>query len=79
VAGNLDVTSADTGGEISADWTLPNGSANSNWQLYVTSESTGIKQLLSWFFIEANTTFTVNQQAALTGGAAVAWLELWTS
>jgi hypothetical protein len=79
VAGIMQVTSADTGGEISADWTLPNGDANSNWQLYVTSESTGIKQLLSWFFIEANTTFTVNQQAALTGGAAVAWIELWTS
>jgi hypothetical protein len=79
VAGILQVTSADTGAEISADWTLPNGDANSNWSLYVTSEPTGIKQLLSWFYVQANTTFTVNQQAALTGGTATAWIELWTS
>jgi hypothetical protein len=82
IGGNVLVTSNETGGNISFSMTLPNGTTESG-VIIPGASTTGLLKLSSVgngvFFIEANTTFSITQSSALTGGAAVGWFELWAS
>jgi hypothetical protein len=82
IGGNLVVTSNETGGNISFSMTLPNGTSESG-VIIPGAAAAGFYKVSSVgngvFFIEANTTFSITQSSALSGGAAVGWFELWAS
>jgi hypothetical protein len=67
------------GGETAFSFTDPAGHA-SGAQLLTSAGPSGIAYAQPWFiFVEANTTVTVTQFTALTGGSATVWPELWGS
>ena len=75
----LDVTSAQTGGQISATSTMPNAAASSQI-LYPGGQAGGAHTPGSGNFpqqVQAGTTVTISQSSALTLGAAVLWAEIW--
>ncbi len=75
----LDVTSAETGGQITITSTLPNGVSNPV-AIFNASLSQAVhtpSTTLATFLIEANTTFSLLQNTAFTAGAAVLFAELW--
>lgn len=75
----LHVTSTETGGMIDAAYTTPDGAANAG-QIYTGAQATGAHSAAAFtFIIGANTTFSLTQASALTGGAAVLWAEIWGS
>jgi hypothetical protein len=76
----LYVSSAETGGSINMAFTLPNGTSAGAPQVMAGGQSGGTKfPSASTFLVEANTTITLEQASALSGGAAVLWAELWGS
>lgn len=76
---SLEVTSAETGGTVVADWTFPSGSGNgivlaAGGQAAGNNATNPVEVILG-----AGTTVTVRQSAALTAGAATIWAEIWGS
>jgi hypothetical protein len=69
---NLDVTSSLTGGLITAQYSLPNGSVNTPTQ-FASGQSSGFHTSVGGYIIEAGTTFVVSQATTVTAGAAVLW------
>ncbi len=75
---SLHVSSGETGGQLSVTCTFPDASAQTFANaISAGGASTGGFPGQNTYFIEANTTFTVKQNSALSGGAAVLWAELW--
>ena len=80
----LVVSSTETGGKIAATFTDPGGTAHSQMQIYASALAGGTYGLPAAsspvsVLIQANTTYTLAQTAALTGGAAILWAEIWGS
>jgi hypothetical protein len=73
---NLLVTSAETAGAIGLSIILPNGTGKVPGVLSGGSGA-GLTQVTQTYFVEANTTVTLEQTSALTGGAAILWADLW--
>jgi len=76
---SLHVTSLETGGQVNASLSFPDGLANSP-QLFaggLSAGGQGINAIVR--VIQAGSTVTVAQQSALTGGAATLWCEIWGS
>lgn len=77
----LYVSSAATGGSITVAYTLP-GAGSQTHTFYAASQaSTPIGPALSGLLpaIAAGTAVTLTQNAALTGGAATLYAEIWGS
>jgi hypothetical protein len=84
VAGVLVISSTETGGELAAEGTDPSGAAFTRQVMAASqaasSQPIGLNQAVpSLWLIKANTTFTLQQFTALTGGASVLYAELWGS
>jgi hypothetical protein len=77
------VTSTATGGRIDLSVTLPDGTANTKTAIG-NSQAAGVYYPPSQtcpqaLLLEANTTISVLQGTALTGGASTVWAEIWGS
>lgn len=78
VIGTIDVTSAETGGQIIVSWTLPDNTASgSGIQLFAGGRATGAGQSSVNGQVRAGTTVAVHQQTALTVGAATLWADIY--
>jgi hypothetical protein len=80
VLASLDVTSAETGGQVTVTYNTPDGGAGSH-TLFSANTAGGVFTPVASFMIicEANTTVTIAQATALTVGAATVWAEIWGS
>lgn len=75
----LVVSSAETGGAIQLTAVDPLG-ASHNYSLISASLGAGGQRGTATFIaVQAGSTVTVNQQSALTVGAAILWAEIWAS
>lgn len=79
----LEVTSAETGGQITITPVLPDGTSNTK-TLFAAGLGAGVDYPVGssapqQFMVEAGSTFAVNQNSALTVGAATLWAEIWAS
>lgn len=77
----LEVTTAETGGQVIITPVLPDGTPNTK-TLFAAGQGAGIFYPTSSsapqeFLIEGGSTFSVSQNSALTAGAAVVWAEIW--
>lgn len=79
ITGSLNVTSLETGGEIDLAFTTPDGTAVSGVPLFNSGLGAGVSATFFSRLCKANTTVTVSQAVALSGGAAVAYFEIWGS
>ena len=77
----IHVSSGETGGVIALTYTLPDGTASATHTLLGGAQSAGDAgpALTGLLLVKANTTVTVKQSTALTGGAAIMWAEIWGS
>lgn len=73
---NGNVTSAETGGAVVLDTTLP-GAVSADPQILAGGAGTGPLAGSALRIVAANTTTSLVQSSALTAGAAVIWAELW--
>ena len=79
VIGELLVSSNETGGQVSMNFTDPGGTGGRAVTLVAAAQSTGLAAVaFSARTVEANTAVTVTQ-TALTVGAAILYAELWGS
>lgn len=74
----LHVTSNETGGQVTLNTTLPDGTA-ANPVVYTGGTAASIGQFSTDRIVQPGSTVTLAQTTALTGGAAVLWAELWGS
>lgn len=79
ITASMHVTVATTGGEVDADFTLPDGTATSE-QIYTATQGTGAP----WpndvsRVVKAGAAVTVVQSSPVTAGAALVWAEIWGS
>jgi hypothetical protein len=74
------VTSTETGGIINCAWTTPNAESQTT-QVYPGAQAAGAHFATSPLLvcIGPNTTVTISQGSALTGGASVLFAEIWGS
>lgn len=80
VIGTLDVTSGETGGAIHVALTAPDGTVTNSPVVSNGGLAAGAYALTTVTLLcKAGTSVTVQQQSALTAGAALAWFELWGS
>jgi hypothetical protein len=75
---DLNVTTLDVGGAVSWTYTNPAGAVSSNLNLISGGAAVGAHRATDGAIVEAGSTVTITV-AALTGGAAVIWAELWGS
>ena len=69
-----------TGGQINYAFTDPGGNAFTGIELIPAGITTGnFQENLVFLPVEANTTVTISQGTAMTGGAAKGWFEIWGS
>jgi hypothetical protein len=78
ILSQMDVTTAEVGGQITLAITAPNGLTFTP-QIQAATQTAGLKNAVNSAFVEANTTVTLQQVSALTSGAAVLWAEMWAS
>jgi hypothetical protein len=76
VTANIDVTSNETGGAIGVSLTSPNGVTHVPG-VYAAGLSAGFAYFTMAYFVEPNTTVTLQQTTALTAGAATLWAAIW--
>lgn len=80
VFGVTHVTSAETGGQITADFNVPDGTGDT---LGIDSGNHSTNSInvftVSIFLINPGGTFTIAQNSALTAGSSVSWAEIWGS
>ena len=78
---SIHVTSTETNGVIALTYTLPDGTASATHTLLGGNQSAGdgVPSANYMVPVEANSTVTVKQSSALTGGTAIAWAEIWGS
>lgn len=76
--GSINVTSAATGGAVTANVTPPGGGSPAVPQILAGGQAAGNHVGLNAAIVEAGSTVTV-QQSALTVGAATTWVEIWGS
>lgn len=81
----LNVTSAETGGQVEATVTPPNGTPQT-FSMFAPNKAAGTYHGdgvnfgdLWGLMVEAGTTLTIAQTSALTAGAATIWAEIWGS
>lgn len=84
VFGQIHVTSAETGGQVSLQYFAPfSGSVAHTSQLFAAALGTDTNGQLLGFVpaitVGAGTTVSILQISALTAGAAVVWAEIWGS
>lgn len=72
---SLDVSSAETGGQLQLAATMPDGTAFT-FNFFGTQGGGGHGTTQA-IHVKAGTTVTVTQTTALTAGAATAWVDLW--
>jgi len=70
----LNVTSAETGGQMNIAFNLPNATASNI--AFFSGQGLGLHQSNFNGQVQAGTTVTVSQNTALTVGAAVLWMDL---
>jgi hypothetical protein len=80
VVGELIVTSGQTGGAVSLEFTDPGGTARTR-TVWAGGLSSGYNNVPVGLLqtVEAGTTVSVVQTSAQSGGAATTWSELWGS
>lgn len=77
VLGLLNVSVAETGGQVTYSYTSPSGVAHSP-QMFASGLGVGDAVFaVSVVIVQANTVVSVNQATALTVGASVLWAEIW--
>lgn len=76
--GSVDVSSAATGGAVTANVVPPGGGSPAVPQILAGGQAAGNHVGTNAAIVGPGQTVTV-QQTALTGGAAVAWIEIWGS
>lgn len=71
------VTSAQTGGQVDANWTSP-GNVSVGWGIIPPASGTGWNYSLSFppILVAPGTTLTVTQEA-MSAGAVTVWAEIW--
>ena len=74
----LHVTSPQTGGQITMDTMLPDGTAV-NPTAYAGGAGTGAAQFATDRIVEPGSTTSLVQSTALSVGAAVLWAQLWAA
>lgn len=74
------VTSAETGGAVSATITVPSGNSGSP-TLFSAGHGTGLfpPSGTLTMIAEAGSTVTIQQSSALTVGAATVWAQIWAA
>jgi hypothetical protein len=80
IFGSIHVTSAETGGQITVNYTLPDGSTPSH-TLFAAGLGVGdsTPALNLSIPIKPGTTVQINQNTVLSAGAAIMWAEIWGS
>jgi hypothetical protein len=74
------VTSAETGGGISTNQTSPSGVQQiGTTNIFSGGKTAGTYHITDGAVIQAGSTVTVLQSAALTAGASTVWVEIWGS
>lgn len=80
IFGQVKVTSAQTGGALVCTFTYPDASGTPSASINAGGAGSGYHGLNNpTFLVAPNTTVTLAQSTAQTGGAAVAWLEIWAA
>jgi len=76
----LHVTSAETGGQITVTYTLPDGTVPSH-TLFAAGLGVGdnVPALPYMITVKPGTVISIQQVTALTVGAAIMWAEIWGS
>lgn len=77
VIGTIDVTVAETGGQIVVNFTAPDNTAAAGIQLFAGGRATGVAQTTVNAQVKAGTTVAVHQQTALTVGTATLWADIY--
>jgi Pectate lyase superfamily protein len=74
----MHVTSTETGGQITANYTLPDGTATDH-TVFAAGLGSGDDTVAQNFSltVKAGTAVSVEQATALSGGAAIMWAEIW--
>jgi hypothetical protein len=76
---SMEVTSTETGGLIQVAFTPPGGTVG-DFQLFASGQNTGARVPSAFnLIIGAGTTIAIDQNSALTAGAAVMYAEIWGS
>src|SRR5215469_1013754 len=76
--GLIDTTTLETGGACPVVWTAPDGTASGTGvNLLGPNLAVGLHQAEVNGHVKPGTTVTIQQQTALTSGAAVGWFEIW--
>lgn len=73
---SLQVTSAETGGQISVNFVDPQGNARS-FTAIASGAGVGLNSLVVPRLIQPNSVVSVSQSVALSGGAAVMNCQIW--
>jgi hypothetical protein len=73
----MDVTSTETGGQISLAHRLPDGTLYTPQLIPAAQAAGGHNMGFSMYFVQQGTTANLLQNSALTGGAATLWAEFW--
>jgi hypothetical protein len=77
IVASLDVTSAETGGQITVTYTLPNGGSTPH-NLFSAGTGAGIALPVNIFnmCVGPNTSIVIAQASALSAGAAIMWADI---
>jgi hypothetical protein len=77
IPSSLQVTSAETGGAVSAEIVPPGGGSPALPSLAAAAQAAGNHVGSTMAICGSGTTVSVNQTSALTAGAALFWAEIW--
>lgn len=76
---NMDVTSAETGGDVTVNFDLPNGT-NTGFTIMPGGQAAGFNfgsAPQTSLLVKAGTSVVIAQYTALTAGAATLWARIW--
>lgn len=75
----IDITALETGGQVSATFTAPDGAVQNFNQLFAAGQAAAAHTNQAGIIVAPGTTVTLSQTSALTAGAALIWAEIWAS
>lgn len=79
LVGLMNVALAETGGQITLNYTDPGGAVHSR-TIWAAAQAAGVQYpTLAIVPVAPGTTVTLAQASALTAGASTVWAELWAS
>lgn len=77
VVAALHVTSAETGGQVSVNTTLPDGSGLNSGAFFAAGLGTGTNANSAMRIVQAGSTSTLTQSSALTAGASLLFAQIY--